>query len=275
MKELWTIEELSALGEVVPATAEADVFGVSIDSRQISKGDLFIALSGDPGPRFKGGVDNPTDGHEFISSAIKNGAGLVLLSKPPADISVPYIKVEDTLDGLWALGALAAKRNSGQTVVITGSAGKTTAKTWLSACLESLCQVHASIGSLNNHWGVPLSLSRMPRDADVGVIENGTNHSGEIQPLSQLAEPDVAILLNVLPAHIGNFEGIDALRREKLSIADGLSETGIFVLPHALGSGHAREVTFGLEPDADVTAHHQSQGGETLVTAAGLGQKIG
>lgn len=254
---LWNIQELTSLGEVTPKDAAVDITGVCIDSRQIKPGELFIALSGDPGPRFSGGVDNPRDGHEFIDAAIAAGAAAVLLSRPPAQIDVPYIKVSNTLDGLWDLAREARARTTARVVAITGSAGKTTAKSWLSECLLSQCQVHSSAGSLNNHWGVPLSLGRMAKQAEVGVIEIGTNHPGEIAPLSELAKPDVAMLLNVLPAHIGNFPSLQALTAEKLSIAAGLQPDGVFILPKALASGASNEITFGLESDADVTASYE------------------
>jgi UDP-N-acetylmuramoyl-tripeptide--D-alanyl-D-alanine ligase len=271
---LWTLDELAKLGQLVPETASADISGVSIDSRQISHGDFFIALSGDPGPRFKGGVDNPKDGHDFISGAVANGASAILLAKPPTNINVPYVQVEDTLDGLWDMARLSRGRYQGQVVAITGSAGKTTAKSWLGAVLEPLCKVHSSIGSLNNHWGVPLSLSRMSANADVGVIEIGTNHPGEIGPLSDLSAPHVSVLLNVLPAHIGNFESLDALRAEKLSIASGLQEGGKFVLHRSLGSGAAHEVTFGLEPDADATGSYEVRGADWYVKANICGEQV-
>lgn len=274
MDPLWTLEEMQSVGEVVSTVNEVELQGVSIDSRQINKGDLFIALSGDPGPRFHGGVDNPRDGHEFISSAISNGASVVLLSTPPSEISVPYVKVKDTLDGLWGLAEVSRARCGGQVVVITGSAGKTTAKTWLTGALESLCEVHASAGSLNNHWGVPLSLSRMAKSTEVGVIEIGTNHPGEISPLSQLAKPNISVLLNVLPAHIGNFGSLGNLREEKLSIAHGLSEDGTFVLPFGLATGESGEITFGFEADADANATFEVVNGISKVQANICGEPV-
>lgn len=264
---LWSTNELASLGRLVPGDALTDITGVCIDSRQIQPGDLFIALSGDPGPRFHGGVDNPRDGHEFIQGAVAGGASVILLSNPPANISVPYIQVADTLDGLWDLGRVARDRCDGAVVAITGSAGKTTAKTWLSECLSAQARVHSSVGSLNNHWGVPLSLSRMPVETEVSVIEVGTNHPGEIAPLSKLAQPNVAMLLNVLPAHVGNFESLAALTKEKLSIAAGLKSGGKFVLPVALASGLDSEVTFGLEQSADVSGEYTVESGVYHVEA--------
>lgn len=274
MDPLWTMSELGSLGELVNGTTEINLSGVSIDSRQIQDGDLFIALSGDPGPRFHGGVDNPRDGHEFIQAAVDNGAAAILLSQPPTEFQAPYIKVEDTLDGLWSLAALSRQRFLGQVVAITGSAGKTTAKSWLSEVLAPLCQVHASVGSLNNHWGVPLTLSRMARDADVGVIEIGTNHVGEISPLSHLAGPNISLLLNVLPAHIGNFGSIDDLRKEKMSIADGLDPDGVMILPFSLANERDGEVSFGLESEADAHGSYEIVHGVMQVTASICGEPV-
>lgn len=271
---LWSLDELTTLGPIVPHGASVELGGVSIDSRQIQAGDLFIALSGDPGPRFNGGVDNPRDGHDFIENAVSAGAGAVLLSKPPEDMPVPYIQVDDTLDGMWALGSLARQRTQAKVVAITGSAGKTTAKSWLSQCLRGQAKVHSSEGSLNNHWGVPLSLCRMSQDTEVGIIEIGTNHPGEIAPLCALAEPDVSVLLNVLPAHIGNFPSFEALRKEKLSIASGLRPGGKFVLPRSLASGDPSEVTFGFEPDADVTGTYRVDESGWHIDATVAGERI-
>ena len=253
---LWTWSELSKIGHV-SEVAGPDISGVSIDSRQIEAGDLFIALAGDPGPRFSTGIDNPRDGHEFIDMALAAGASAVMLSRATNATAYPSVRVTNTLDGLWALGALARQRCAGRIVAITGSAGKTTARSWLMQCLADQLDVHGSIGSLNNHWGVPLSLSRMPQDSDVGVFEIGTNHSGEISPLSRLVQPHISILLNVLPAHIGNFESFDSLEKEKRSIADGLVDAGCLILPESLATGHTRELTFGIGSSADVCAEYE------------------
>lgn len=253
---LWTWAELSTLGDV-SQQAGPDIFGVSIDSRQTQVGDLFVALSGDPGPRFYSSADSPRDGHEFIETAVTAGANAVLLTQQSSDAAYPFIGVSDTLDGLWALGALARQRSAGRIIAITGSAGKTTARSWLMQCLADQFDVHGSLGSLNNHWGVPLSLSRMPRESDVGVFEIGTNHSGEIAPLSRLVQPHISILLNVLPAHIGNFESFEALQQEKRSIADGLVESGYLILQESLATGHEREITFGIGNSADVCAQYE------------------
>lgn len=253
---LWTWSELSQLGNVSKKSGPA-ISGVCIDSRLVQKGDLFVALSGDPGPRFHSSVDNPRDGHEFIPFALEGGASAVMLSDRSSANSYPSIQVSDTLDGLWSLGEAAVLRCPGKRIAITGSAGKTTLRSWLMQGLAGQFKLHGSVGSLNNHWGVPLSLSRMPRESELGVFEIGTNHSGEIAPLSCLVRPHVAILLNVLPAHIGNFSSLAALEKEKRSIVDGLEDGGCLILPEHLASHDEREITFGLSATADVHGRYE------------------
>ena len=157
-----------------------------------------------------------------MQAAIAKGAAAVMC-RNDFDTDSPRLPVVDTLDGLWKLAGAARSRFDGKVVAITGSAGKTTMRRWLEQLLAPLGGIHASVGSYNNHWGVPLSLSRSPRAADYGIFEVGTNHPGEIEPLSELVAPDVALLLNVLPAHIGNFAHMQALAEEKLAIASGLN----------------------------------------------------
>ena len=158
------------------------------------------------------------------------------------------------MKGLWDLARAARQRIHGDVVAITGSSGKTTAREYLQHILQDQGATHAATGSLNNHWGLPLSMARMPADVKYGVFEIGMNHPGEIAPLSRLANPDVALVLNVLPAHIGFFENLDAIRWEKISIAQGLTETGILVLPDELDAGPQshRILRFGFTDKADV-----------------------
>ncbi|MEX2326237.1 MAG: UDP-N-acetylmuramoyl-tripeptide--D-alanyl-D-alanine ligase [Pseudomonadales bacterium] len=262
---LWCWPELCEACEVrrVPGP---DVCGVSIDSRSMVPGELFIALSGDPGPRFHSSGSSGRNGHDFLPQAVAGGAAGVMISRA-IDVNCPAIIVPDTLDGLWAIGAYARRRMSGRVAAITGSSGKTTARIWLGEILSRLGQSHASLGSLNNHWGVPLSLARMPREADFGLFEIGTNNAGEIAPLAKLVSPDVALVLNVLPAHLGRFESLAALTMEKLSISEGLDSGGTLVLPASLavhgGQPGTRMLTFGMagvDADADVLGSWQQIG---------------
>ncbi|MCY3621973.1 MAG: UDP-N-acetylmuramoyl-tripeptide--D-alanyl-D-alanine ligase [Gammaproteobacteria bacterium] len=247
IRRLWSYQ---ALATAVGATSAEgpDVFGVGIDSRLTEPGDLFVALSGDPGPRFQASARSDRDGHDYARNAVEKGAVAVLAHRDD-DYGAPTLTVGDTLDGLWDIGRAARRRLDGPAVAVTGSSGKTTFKSFAATALGAF----ATSGSLNNHIGVPLSLARTPRDADAAVFEVGTNHPGEIEPLSRLVEPDIAVLLNVHPAHIENFGSLEAIRCEKVSIARGLRPGGVFVHPYALVPDHdGRCLTFGAEPKADV-----------------------
>lgn len=221
---LWRWPELCEALGINPVDGP-DVTGVSIDSRTTQPGDLFIALTGDPGPRFNASQRSDRDGHDFIASALAAGAAGVL-THDAVDRDCPELKVADTLDGLWDLGRAARARLSCPVIAITGSSGKTTTKTLLAAALDAF----ATEGSLNNHLGVPLSLARTPADADAAVFEVGMNHPGEIGPLSTLVSPTLSVLLNVQQAHAENFATRDDLRKEKLSIINGLDPDSYFVV---------------------------------------------
>ena len=248
MKPLWRWQELrSALG--LAAEEGPDIGGFAIDSRLLSPGDLFVALLGDPGPRFYASSASERDGHDFVADAIRRGAAGVLVHRDER-YGAPTLRVPDTLDGLWALGRHRRSRLACPIAAVTGSSGKTTCKEFLAGVLGAF----ATGGSFNNHIGVPLSLASTPVDAAAAVYEIGTNHPGEIAPLSRLAAPNVAIVLNIHPAHIEFFEGLDGIRREKLSIAEGLGADGVLVRNEQVQpQGDApRTLTFGREASADV-----------------------
>lgn len=241
----------------------AEISGISIDSRSLQPGDLFIALSGDPGPRFHSSHDSKLDGHNYIAQAIDKGASALMVSQD-LKLDRPILKVKDTLDGLWDLGRFSRTRTNARVVAVTGSSGKTTARHFIEAMLRTQGDAHASTGSFNNHWGVPLSLALMQREAEFGVFEIGMNYPGEIAPLSEIVNPDVALVLNVLPVHLGFFESLDGIRKEKLSIVSGLRSSGTLVLPSDLDISDLKDllattnskephcITFGMNADADV-----------------------
>ena len=213
---LWRWRELCrALG--LPEADGPDIKGIGIDSRIIRGGELFIALPGDPGPRFNASSRSGRDGHDYVEHAQRNGAAGALVHRD-VNTGLPLLRTADTLDGLWAIGRARRAELDGDVVAVTGSSGKTTAKTMLSAALDAF----ATGGSLNNHLGVPLSLARTPRGAVTAVYEIGTNRPGEIAPLAELVRPAVAVVLNVHPAHAEFFADASELRREKLSIHKGL-----------------------------------------------------
>jgi UDP-N-acetylmuramoyl-tripeptide--D-alanyl-D-alanine ligase len=247
---LWTWHEIcKALG--LEPEAGPDVAGLAIDSRRITPGDLFVALPGDPGPRFNVSQRSERDGHDFIEAAIAAGAVGVLAhdGKPR---SIPQLQTQDTLDALWQWAQAARRRLDCPVVAITGSSGKTTTKGLMSAALHGF----ATPGSLNNHIGVPLSLIATPADAKAAIFEIGTNHPGEIAPLAQLVRPDVAVVLNVHPAHAEFFIDLQQLTEEKLSIHKGLSNKGHLVVEDLIDTARLPAelplTTFGRTANADV-----------------------
>jgi len=213
---LWDAHELAvAAGSASPGFA---VEGVSIDTRTLRPGDLFVALR------------DARDGHDFVGEAFAKGAAGALVSRD-VDCDGPLLQVDDTLKALTRLGEFSRARGQARIVAVTGSVGKTTTKEMLRLALGAFGRVHAASASFNNHIGVPLTLARMPRDADFGVVEIGMNHPGEIAPLSRLARPHVAVVTNVGRAHVGLMGSEEAIAAEKAQIFAGLSAGGTAVLP--------------------------------------------
>ena len=264
---LWRWPEVCrAVG--APPTEGPDINGVSIDSRTVARGDLFVALPGDPGSRFFVSQRSDRDGHHYVPAAFDAGAAGALVQRKVGE-SDPCMLVPDTIDALWGLGRAARQRLAGRVVAVTGSSGKTTVKTFISSALDAF----STSGSLNNHLGVPLSLARTPPNSRFAVYEIGTSHPGEIAPLSRMAAPDVAVVLNVQPAHIEYFDDIDALAREKLSISEGLRPGGTLVCLDTLdrsGLNPATAViTFGRGKNADVRLISSSGGIAVVETPSG------
>jgi UDP-N-acetylmuramoyl-tripeptide--D-alanyl-D-alanine ligase len=250
-RALWTSAEIAAAvnGKAGKAFA-AD--GVSIDSRKVDRGDLFVALHG---PNF--------DGNDFVAGALGVGAAGAVVDRIPANTAadLPVIVVQDTLDALHALGAAARTRSTARIAAVTGSVGKTSTKEALKAALAAFGRTFASQGNLNNHWGAPLSLARMPRDAEFGVFELGMNHANEITPLSKLVRPAVAIITNVEAVHIEFFNSVAEIADAKAEIMDGMEAGGTIMLPrdnayydrlfaHATRRG-IRVLSFGTDDQAD------------------------
>ncbi|MEM6707886.1 MAG: UDP-N-acetylmuramoyl-tripeptide--D-alanyl-D-alanine ligase [Pseudomonadota bacterium] len=260
---LWTGQELiAALGLTAPTSAASvAVESIVIDSRQAAAGDLFVALPGDPGPRFTATQRSDRDGHDYLAAAEAAGAVAAVVARTKVvDTNVArsagalqLLPVSDTLDGLWALGRFRRQQLPGPVIAVTGSSGKTTAKAFLAAALGA----EATAGSLNNHLGVPLSLARTRRNAALTVVEIGMNHPGEIAPLARLAAPDIAVVVNVGTAHRENFATLDGIRKEKLLIAEGLKPGGTLVLhdeidAHDCPGNPAAVLRFGLAEDSHV-----------------------
>lgn len=215
---LWRSDEI---GDVTGGrvTAGFEASGVSIDTRSLKKGDLFVALT------------DQRDGHEFVATAFKAGAVAALVSRVPDGVSpdAPLVIVEDVLAALGAMARAARSRFTGKVIAITGSVGKTSTKEMFRVALAGQGLVHAAERSFNNHWGVPLTLARMPKGADFAVIEIGMNAPGEIEPLSKLTRPDVAVITNVEPVHMAAFKNIRGIAREKAEIFAGMAG-GVTVL---------------------------------------------
>ena len=213
---LWTADEIAAAtqGQVI---GDFEVTGVSIDSRSIEPGDLFVALSG------------ARDGHEFIVQITDKGAAGALVSKP---VATPAVLVEDTFRGLERLG-VAARERAPQTRrgAVTGSVGKTSVTRAVEAGLRRAGKAHASVKSYNNHIGVSLTLARMPRDTQRAVFEVGMNHGGEIVPLSNFIRPHAVAITTVGPVHLENFaDGEEGVARAKAEIFAGIEPNGVAVL---------------------------------------------
>jgi UDP-N-acetylmuramoyl-tripeptide--D-alanyl-D-alanine ligase len=218
---LWTSQDMEAatLGH---ATRAFEVGGISIDTRTLQPGDFFVALKGDA-----------RDGHEFVETALKAGAAAALVAQHPAGFApdAPLLRVGHTQRALEDLGRAARARSRARIVAITGSAGKTTTKEMLRLALEALGPTSASQASYNNHWGVPLTLARMPAGDAFGVFEIGMNHFGEIRALAGFVRPEVAIVTTIAAAHLEFFGNCEAIADAKSEIFESLQPGGAAIVP--------------------------------------------
>jgi UDP-N-acetylmuramoyl-tripeptide--D-alanyl-D-alanine ligase len=223
MMALWPQAELiAALGAAPSSPLNTAVNGVSIDSRTLEAGDLFVAINGDA-----------HDGHDHVARAFEAGAAAAVVARERArELAAlgPVFAVDDTLKAMERLGVAARARSKAKIVAVTGSVGKTTAKEMLRAMLTACGATHASAASYNNHWGVPLTLARMPADARFGVFEMGMNHAGEIAPLTRMARPHVALVTTIAPVHIEHLGSIEAIADAKAEIFLGLEPQGTAIL---------------------------------------------
>ncbi|SFJ18697.1 UDP-N-acetylmuramoyl-tripeptide--D-alanyl-D-alanine ligase [Celeribacter neptunius] len=219
MTVLWSAQD-AAQATGGRATQDFEITGVSIDTRSIQPGDLFVALK------------DVRDGHDFVAQALEKGAAAALVSHIPEGVAedAPLLIVDEVLPALGRLGAAARARVKGKIIGVTGSVGKTSTKEMLRAILSGQGKCHAAEASYNNHWGVPLTLARMPADTDFAVIEIGMSNPGEIAPLARLARPHVAMITTVAPAHMAAFESLEGIAREKAAIFDGLEPGGVAVI---------------------------------------------
>jgi len=207
--QLWSASE-AAQATGGKTTGSWDASGVSIDSRAVSAGDLFVAIKG---PNH--------DGHAFVADAVARHASAAMVERDMPEVDAGLLIVPDTLDGLWALAAAARARSHARIVAITGSVGKTGTKELLASALAACGPTTASAGNLNNHYGAPLSLARLPREAAFGVFELGMNQPGEIAPLSELVKPHVALITTIEAVHTEMFDSLDAVADAKAEIFQG------------------------------------------------------
>jgi UDP-N-acetylmuramoyl-tripeptide--D-alanyl-D-alanine ligase len=220
--ELWTAQDAARAtgGRLVGDDAWA-ARGVSIDTRTLEPGDLFVALK------------DVRDGHDFLAQAFVSGAAAALISdESRADGFGPMLVVPDVLEALRKLGEAGRERSAAKRVAVTGSVGKTSTKEALAVCLSASGQTHRSVKSYNNHWGVPLTLARMPQQSRYGVFEIGMNHRGEILPLAKLVRPHAALVTTIAPAHVENLGSLEAVADEKGDIYAGLEPAGAALVPN-------------------------------------------
>ncbi len=250
---VWTSKDLT-MATGGQCTGTWQVSGISIDSRTVQPGDLFVAIKGDT-----------LDGHDHAASALAKGAVAVLIDHRPTGLAAdaPSLLVPDTLAALVALAKAARERCTGNLIAVTGSVGKTTTKEMLQHMASAQGRTHATYGNLNNHIGLPLTLARLPQDTKYGVFEIGMNHAGEIEPLARLLRAHIALITTISTTHIENFaDGQLGIARAKSEIFAGLSGPAIAILPRAsefytfakdraLAAGAKRVLSFGTEPEAD------------------------
>jgi UDP-N-acetylmuramoyl-tripeptide--D-alanyl-D-alanine ligase len=256
MMLLWTHDALArALGAALVGPPPAGVSGMSIDTRTLKPGDLFFALHGEN-----------RDGHAFVEAAFAAGAAAAVVTAPHVEglkAFGPLYVVDDALAAMERLGRAARARMDGRVVAVTGSVGKTSTKEALRHVLARQGATHASVASYNNHWGVPLTLARMPAATRYGVFEIGMNHAFEILPLTAMVRSHVAVVTTIEPVHLEHFRSIQGIADAKGEIFSGLLPGGTAVInrdnphferlkAHAAASPAGRIVTFGAHEAADV-----------------------
>jgi UDP-N-acetylmuramoyl-tripeptide--D-alanyl-D-alanine ligase len=269
---LWTVAEVARALGLSGSFPDTSIDFVTQDSRLVKPGSLFVALSGKPSGGFVSSFASARDGWEFAANAEMAGAVGMIVPDRIEGVGVPQLIVKDTLlDGLWVLARQARARFKGPVIGLTGSAGKTSTKEFIAAYPSA----YASPSSFNNFWGVPLTLCNADPQASVWVVEMGMNQAGEISRLSDLAQPTVATVVNVQPVHLEKLGSLEAIRHEKISIARGLPENGVLVVPAGVDApewngqiirfGHATEVR---------ELKHVSRGESWQVTAQVCGNPL-
>ncbi|MDI1346395.1 MAG: UDP-N-acetylmuramoylalanyl-D-glutamyl-2,6-diaminopimelate--D-alanyl-D-alanine ligase, partial [Pseudolabrys sp.] len=278
MTALWTLSDMAAAmrAEISGAPAQ-NITGISIDSRGLSKGEAFFALT------------DARDGHEFVDSALKAGAGVAVVARDKRAMfaaDAPLLLVDDVLEALRDLARAARKRTQAKVIAVTGSVGKTGTKEALRLALSADGETHASAASYNNHWGVPLSLARCPADVKYAVFEIGMNHAGEITPLTQLVRPHVAIVTTVEAVHLEYFGTLEKIADAKAEIFFGIEPGGAAIINRdnsqydrlataAKAANVARIVSFGESPEAEARlVRHALKPDSSCVHASILGEDV-
>ncbi|MFZ4541041.1 MAG: UDP-N-acetylmuramoyl-tripeptide--D-alanyl-D-alanine ligase [Rickettsiales bacterium] len=250
MSTQWTTQDIINATQGM-SSGSWTASSVSIDTRTLEKGALFVALLG-----------TKVDGHEHVAAALEKGAVGALVSKQIAGVdAAKLVIVKDVEKALQALGAAGRNRSQAKFIGITGSVGKTGAKEMIAAALKATGSVYATKGNLNNHLGVPLNLANLPLNVDYAVIEMGMNHAGEISPLSLMTKPHVSLITTVDAVHIEFFETVEAIADEKAAIFEGMGGKGVAVLnsdnphyerlkKHAQARGMDRILSFGTGKNA-------------------------
>jgi len=220
MNLLWESDALLAATRGRPiGTMPEGITGISIDTRTLQPGEAYFAIKGDV-----------HDGHDFVSAAMKAGASMAIVAEAKlvalGGLNIPLVVVRDVLEAMRQLGMAARARTKAKIIAVTGSVGKTTTKEMLRTVLGASGKVHASAASFNNHWGVPLTLARMPTDSRFAVFEIGMNHPDEIRPLVKMVRPHIAAVINVAAAHLGAFKNLDGIAHAKAEIFEGIIKGG-------------------------------------------------
>lgn len=258
MTLLWTETDLiQATKGSFSSSCKIKGTGISIDTRTLEKGDIFIAIIGEN-----------SDGHAHVQKALELGAACVIISQPNPELSknLPILCVKDTLQALTDMGHYGRDRFTGKVIAVTGSVGKTTTKEMLKTTLSAFGSVHAAAGSHNNHLGVPLTLARLPQNTNFCVCEIGMNHIGEIAPLAKLVSPHIAIITEVSSSHLGYMQNLDNIAKEKSQIITALPPQSVALIPDTIhGMNYFQQVaqeyqvhlkTVGLSETASIQLSH-------------------
>ena len=284
MTALWTLDAMAAAMRADKSGAlPAEVPGLSIDSRSMAKGEAFFAITGDN-----------RDGHDFVETSLKAGAGLAVVARDKRAqfaAAAPLLIVADVLEALRDLARAARARSPAKVIAVTGSVGKTGTKEALRLALGTDGETHVSAASYNNHWGVPLSLARCPASAKYAVFEIGMSHAGEITPLTQLVRPHVAIVTDIAPVHLEFFGSLQKIADAKAEIFVGIEPGGAAVLNRdnrqyaqlakaAEAAGVARIVSFGENAKSDArllrhSLHAECSTVEARILGQGISYKLG